>query len=695
MAADFLHPSSFRLHPFDGWVLCVTDQPCSYGLGVVFKENDQVAAYNAIVDPDITGVATNGTIGRANPFPITSGSSCRVPFFTTLPGFETAVTAIAPCSSADWTAEQGGLPYSFDGYYANGDEWNYSQYESVTIGGGAAMPGISPTFMGEEQEDESEEQEEEDEPPDMDLNGTGFYTCSCGCPYLIVFNAISVDCGGSAVLITDPPSNPDKIPLGRPAEVGVASKIYVPTKYGGTLSVLASVGRVELYYNDGGDITGSNWADVTKVAKKVAGPGQSVTYEVPAEGGTITHSHGWYAVKLVGAGQATIGNTFIQIGQASTAAWDPNNIVKPWNGWYWPNYTVFPPHLYDEGGVMDKYDDFVDTKWDGTTPWDDNNPDHSARHWEYAKRRTEKQKEFYLGRCHAWTPAAIKEPKPSVGDTYTDEEEAKALAILAYDDVTKHKYVETYDGLRNDGDGPSQFQYLLEHYIKVQHLCLNGDMSKYPNQVWYHPLYYYKAVFAESLDENADGDQTVIDVKTWIDAAADCQSGGPGLQKPADTAHKRLPDDTGFYEYTVTYDEDTGECVSGDVGNKQAIDFDFSKWLTGSKKPKWLGRFDSLLGNGACKNPNIDLSVVNNELRLNKGRIHLKGVGADATIFVDTVPQPAGNLIQQGNDVIVKFVTPGSHTIKVTKTGYQDWQKEDITAVGQKRVEVNVVLQQN
>ena len=180
-------------------------QPCSYGLGVVFKENDQVAAYNAIVDPDITGVATNGTIGCANPFPITSGSSCRVPFFTTLPGFETAVAAIAPCSSADWTAEQGGLPYSFDGYYANGDEWNYSRYESVTPGGGSAMPGISPILMGEEQEDESEEQEEQDEPPDMDMNGTGFYTCSCGCPYLIVVNAISVDCGGSAVFITNTP----------------------------------------------------------------------------------------------------------------------------------------------------------------------------------------------------------------------------------------------------------------------------------------------------------------------------------------------------------------------------------------------------------------------------------------------------------------------------------------------------------
>jgi len=79
-------------------------------------------------------------------------------------------------------------------------------------------------------------------------------------------------------------------------------------------------------------------------------------------------------------------------------------------------------------------------------------------------------------------------------------------------------------------------------------------------------------------------------------------------------------------------------------------------------------------------------------LLANKGRIHLKDVGAGATIYIDEQQVPAGRLISKGDDIIVKEVEPGTRAVKIEKSGYQDWE-DDIEVVGQQREEVNVVLE--
>ena len=171
----------------------VADQPCAYGLGVVFKENNQVAAYNAIEDQDIKRVAwgdtcenphPDGAIQRRDPFPIDAGSSCRVPFFTTLPGFETAVGVIVPRSHSDWTS-QSPPAFKFDGCYANGDEWFY-EHDVMTFSG-VAMPGLGPTLVSNMAT------------PPQTISGTGNIACSFNFASAIVINAISVLEGGAVM----------------------------------------------------------------------------------------------------------------------------------------------------------------------------------------------------------------------------------------------------------------------------------------------------------------------------------------------------------------------------------------------------------------------------------------------------------------------------------------------------------------
>jgi hypothetical protein len=79
--------------------------------------------------------------------------------------------------------------------------------------------------------------------------------------------------------------------------------VYVPTRFGGNLTVKASGGQVE-------GLTGPDG--------RARANGQDVGMD----------AHGWYTFKVVGAeGPYTVSSEFVQVGQASR---------MPWNYYYWP-----------------------------------------------------------------------------------------------------------------------------------------------------------------------------------------------------------------------------------------------------------------------------------------------------------------------------------------------------------------------
>lgn len=79
--------------------------------------------------------------------------------------------------------------------------------------------------------------------------------------------------------------------------------VYIPTRFGGNLTVTASGGQVEA-------LTGPDGRARTN--------GEEVGRD----------QHGWYTFKIVGAEETyTVATTFEQVGQSAR---------KPWNFYYWP-----------------------------------------------------------------------------------------------------------------------------------------------------------------------------------------------------------------------------------------------------------------------------------------------------------------------------------------------------------------------
>lgn len=168
-----------------------------------------------------------------------------------------------------------------------------------------------------------------------------------------------------------------------------AFKTYVPTKWGGVLTISTTAGTIKnVKYPDG-----SAYATDTETGKD---------------------KQGWYTFRVTGAQTYTVSCTFYQEGEVPEAS-------KPWNAWFWSYKSDRDPNFYDDDSVLDKYDDFVGQK--GT--WS------SAKKWEEQNRQSKKAWE---GFCHAWMGAAAVEPKPSAGDDFSLRE-AKGLVLLTWDKI--------------------------------------------------------------------------------------------------------------------------------------------------------------------------------------------------------------------------------------------------------------------
>jgi hypothetical protein len=139
-----------------------------------------------------------------------------------------------------------------------------------------------------------------------------------------------------------------KLPLGGTvASTGPACfKVYMPTKWGGKLTVSTTDGTIAgLRYPDGKPYTNG--------------------------GETGRDKHGWYTFKIAGSNNYTVSNTFVQEGTAKST---------PWNFWFFPNLTAAAggsagPRLYDNPGPYTRFD----TKFTlGTTSFDFEDANHKS-----------------------------------------------------------------------------------------------------------------------------------------------------------------------------------------------------------------------------------------------------------------------------------------------------------------------------
>jgi len=100
--------------------------------------------------------------------------------------------------------------------------------------------------------------------------------------------------------------------------------VYVPTRYGGQLTVKSTVGQVT-------DIRGPSGQVITN--------GQDLAFD----------QHGWHTFKVVGADKPyTVETQFIQVGQS---------VKKPWNFYYWPTKadSIHEPWAGGNGRVDTDY----------------------------------------------------------------------------------------------------------------------------------------------------------------------------------------------------------------------------------------------------------------------------------------------------------------------------------------------------
>jgi hypothetical protein len=325
------------------------------------------------------------------------------------------------------------------------------------------------------------------------------------------------------------------VPLGGTLENQTGDRnfgIYIPTRFGGVLTIRASAGTVEA-------ITGPDGR-----------PRQN-----GAEVGE--NQHGWYTFKVTGAKTPyTINTSFVQVGQS---------IRMPWNFYYWPtksdaihepwaggNARVDTMQAYGDdvmvatpGGYIapgqdivragpnglletpvaggddstwfpNEYDDLTFRGADGTlyqTPAPMLKYDQifgsSARAWEAANSQNQ-DIQRWPGHCLGGAVASIllNEPIPAPGSGMT-KDELKALWAELGENQSNHRIgdnaVEIPPGPPRPGydqcdRSVPRFHAMLERHIRGQHKALLANLRAFPprgttSEVWNHGVGKYTAKF--------------------------------------------------------------------------------------------------------------------------------------------------------------------------------------------------------
>jgi hypothetical protein len=140
----------------------------------------------------------------------------------------------------------------------------------------------------------------------------------------------------------------EKLPLGGYASLSsfVIGKVYIPTKYGGVLSISPSA--CKLYYTDGSDLSIETALAIAKGSfeDKALTPDEPGVWTIPKD------RFKWHYVKMSSDTIGYAADAFLQSARASKS---------PWNCPWYPISDERAPNLYDADGCLDKYDRAYDT----------------------------------------------------------------------------------------------------------------------------------------------------------------------------------------------------------------------------------------------------------------------------------------------------------------------------------------------
>jgi hypothetical protein len=295
--------------------------------------------------------------------------------------------------------------------------------------------------------------------------------------------------------------------------------VYVPTKFGGVLTIKTTAGTVS----------------------SIIGPDGRARINGEEVG---MNQHGWYTFHIAGADKPyTIDTTFVQVGMASR---------QPWNFYYWPtksdavhepwaggNGRVDTPQPFGDDEQVAPYGAYIapgediiragpnglletppspgdtstwfpnlydDMTWRGadgtwyTTPSPLLKYDQlfgtSARNWEAANSQN-KDIQRWPGHCLGGAMASImlNEPIPAPGSGLTKDELKSLWAELG----ENHYNHRIGDNANNIPHVP-RWHAMLEQHIRGRHQILLGNLRAFPptgkiNEVWNHGIGKYTAKY--------------------------------------------------------------------------------------------------------------------------------------------------------------------------------------------------------
>jgi len=286
--------------------------------------------------------------------------------------------------------------------------------------------------------------------------------------------------------------------------------------------------------------------------------------------------------RLLLALTTVVGAIALAIPATASAANEYGSTQKwPWSGYWWPMLDT-NPNLYDTGGPLAKYDQYL-----GATTGTRGN----SQNWEGANHSTTNAANSWWGHCHAWAAASILTTEPAAnitkgGVTFTNED-TKGL-------VTELYYSPTYTWLSgrrvddaNDRSSaayqdiaPAWMDYLLRYYVRYHKYPFIMDLNA-NSEVWNFP------VFAFNRDTRDLGNgNTGVTTKVWFSSPTRNKRGTPDYISRTYTYTLRLSAQGGYL--------DTGSWTGDSVHNHP----DFAWVPTGKAAPAHLSeaKVEEILG---------------------------------------------------------------------------------------------------
>jgi len=302
-----------------------------------------------------------------------------------------------------------------------------------------------------------------------------------------------------------------RIPLGRSRKLSMArvtvGKIYVPTRYGGRLTVQTTAGKLQLFYKNGQDMDPVTLEDIKGGQYAITSPSPLVSYDVPKD------KHGWYFVRVIETSGSDVSNEFMQEAQAQQ---------RPWNGWYCPTEPNTNPNIYEEEGSfvpLKKYDQLYGTR---TREWEARN--HVGQWgWE--------------GHCWGWSLASIAKRNPNEGSRGFTKWEIRALYTELADNApagwrwvigTPTNPIPSGPVSEAEGEDPDQwvkrFHDGLRKWIREQRRALTVNLRNDRVLVkWKSDQYMIPGIELLGANANSGDNSGFITTLTWDKLAGTLQ----------------------------------------------------------------------------------------------------------------------------------------------------------------------------